>query len=51
MEIDRSLYSPSFKSQPGSQPDDSMKDSDKKSEETSFDKMSSESGHSHTYEG
>ncbi|XP_054579399.1 xin actin-binding repeat-containing protein 2 isoform X2 [Eptesicus fuscus] len=50
VEIERSLYSPTFKSHPGSQPDDSVKDSDKKSEETSFDKMSSESGHSHSYE-
>ncbi|XP_074193490.1 xin actin-binding repeat-containing protein 2 isoform X1 [Rhinolophus sinicus] len=50
VEIERSLCSPTFKSHPGSQSDDSVKDSDKKGEETSFDKMSPESGHSHIFE-
>ncbi|XP_037705857.1 xin actin-binding repeat-containing protein 2 isoform X2 [Choloepus didactylus] len=42
MEIDRSLCSPTFKSHPRSQTNVSVKDSDKKGGETSFDKMSSE---------
>ncbi|XP_059962681.1 xin actin-binding repeat-containing protein 2 isoform X1 [Mesoplodon densirostris] len=50
VEIERNLCSPTFKSQPGSQSDDSVKDSDKKGEETPFDKMSPESGHSHIFE-
>nr|XP_025708589.1 xin actin-binding repeat-containing protein 2-like isoform X2 [Callorhinus ursinus] len=50
VESERSLCSPTFKSHPGSQSDDSMNDSDKKGEETSFDKMSPESGHSHIFE-
>ncbi|XP_037379356.2 xin actin-binding repeat-containing protein 2 [Talpa occidentalis] len=50
VEIERSLYSPTFKSQPESLFDDSAKDSDKKSNEASFDKMSPESGHSHIFE-
>uniref|UniRef100_G1L3A8 Xin actin binding repeat containing 2 n=2 Tax=Ailuropoda melanoleuca TaxID=9646 RepID=G1L3A8_AILME len=50
VEIERSLCSPTFKSHPGSQSDDSVNDSDKKGEETSFDKMSPESGHSHIFE-
>ncbi|XP_059871667.1 xin actin-binding repeat-containing protein 2 isoform X2 [Delphinus delphis] len=50
VEIERNLYSPTFKSQPGSQSDDSVKDSDKKGEETPFEKMSPESGHSHIFE-
>ncbi|XP_027980582.1 xin actin-binding repeat-containing protein 2 isoform X1 [Eumetopias jubatus] len=50
LESERSLRSPTFKSHPGSQSDDSMNDSDKKGEETSFDKMSPESGHSHIFE-
>uniref|UniRef100_A0A452UC82 Xin actin binding repeat containing 2 n=1 Tax=Ursus maritimus TaxID=29073 RepID=A0A452UC82_URSMA len=50
LEIERSLCSPTFKSHPGSQSDDSVNDSDKKGEETSFDKMSPESGHSHIFE-
>ncbi|XP_003266248.1 xin actin-binding repeat-containing protein 2 isoform X3 [Nomascus leucogenys] len=50
VEIERRLCSPGFKSHPGSQPEDSVKDSDKKGEETSFDKMSPESGHSCIFE-
>uniref|UniRef100_A0A667H3P8 Xin actin binding repeat containing 2 n=1 Tax=Lynx canadensis TaxID=61383 RepID=A0A667H3P8_LYNCA len=50
VEIERSLCSPKFKSHPGSQSDDSVNDSDKKGEETSFDKMSPESSHSHILE-
>ncbi|XP_042550142.1 xin actin-binding repeat-containing protein 2 [Dipodomys spectabilis] len=50
VEIERSLCSPTFKSHPGSQSDDSGKDSDKKGKETPFDKMSPESGHSHNFE-
>uniref|UniRef100_A0A2K6UQ84 Xin actin binding repeat containing 2 n=2 Tax=Saimiri boliviensis boliviensis TaxID=39432 RepID=A0A2K6UQ84_SAIBB len=50
VEIERSLCSPAFKSHPGSQLEDSVKDSDKKGEETSFDKMSPESGHSCIFE-
>uniref|UniRef100_A0A8C0TUI3 LIM zinc-binding domain-containing protein n=2 Tax=Canis lupus familiaris TaxID=9615 RepID=A0A8C0TUI3_CANLF len=50
VEIGRSLCSPTFKSHPGSQFDDSVHDSDKKGEETSFDKMSPETGHSHISE-
>lgn len=51
MEIERNLCSPTFKSHPGSQSDDSVKDSDKKDKETPYDKISSESGHSHIVEG
>ncbi|XP_054979419.1 xin actin-binding repeat-containing protein 2 isoform X1 [Sorex araneus] len=40
VEIVRSLCSPTFLSHPGSQFSDSVKDSEKKNEETSFDKMS-----------
>ncbi|XP_055236232.1 xin actin-binding repeat-containing protein 2 isoform X1 [Gorilla gorilla gorilla] len=50
VEIERSLCSPAFKSHPGSQLEDSVKDSDKKSKETSFDKMAPESGHSRIFE-
>ncbi|XP_008592944.1 PREDICTED: xin actin-binding repeat-containing protein 2 isoform X3 [Galeopterus variegatus] len=50
VEIEQNLCSPTFKSYPGSQSDDSVKDSDKKGEETSFDKMLPESGHSHIFE-
>ncbi|XP_006867069.1 PREDICTED: xin actin-binding repeat-containing protein 2-like [Chrysochloris asiatica] len=50
VEIERSLCSPTFKSHPRSQSDDSVKDSDKKGGETSFDKMSSECGHSRIFE-
>lgn len=49
--MERSLCSPTFKSHPGSQSDDSVKDSDKKGKETSFDKMSPERGHRHIFEG
>lgn len=51
MESERSLRSPTFKSHPGTQSDDSVNDSDKKGKETSFDKMSPESGHGHIFEG
>uniref|UniRef100_A0A8D0VMA4 Xin actin binding repeat containing 2 n=3 Tax=Sus scrofa TaxID=9823 RepID=A0A8D0VMA4_PIG len=51
VEMERSLCSPTFKSHPGSQSDDSVKDSDKKGKETSFDKMSPERGHRHIFEG
>uniref|UniRef100_A0A8C9QHM0 Xin actin binding repeat containing 2 n=1 Tax=Spermophilus dauricus TaxID=99837 RepID=A0A8C9QHM0_SPEDA len=50
VEIERSLCSPTFKSHPGSQSDDVVKDSDKKGTETSLDKMSPESGHGHIFE-
>uniref|UniRef100_A0A8C3W503 Xin actin binding repeat containing 2 n=1 Tax=Catagonus wagneri TaxID=51154 RepID=A0A8C3W503_9CETA len=51
VELERRLCSPTFKSHPGSQSDDSMRDSDKKGKETSFDKMSPERGPSHIFEG
>ncbi|XP_006879542.1 PREDICTED: xin actin-binding repeat-containing protein 2-like [Elephantulus edwardii] len=50
VEIERSLCSPTFKSHPWSQSDESVKDSDKKGGETSVDKMPSETGHSHIFE-
>ncbi|XP_039711497.1 xin actin-binding repeat-containing protein 2 isoform X1 [Pteropus medius] len=50
VEIERSLCSPTFKNHFGTQSNDSVKDSDKKDEEISFDKMSPESGHSHIFE-
>uniref|UniRef100_A0A8C6E456 Xin actin binding repeat containing 2 n=1 Tax=Moschus moschiferus TaxID=68415 RepID=A0A8C6E456_MOSMO len=50
VEIERNLCSPTFKSHPGSQSDDAVKDSAKKDKETPFDKISSESGHSHIFE-
>ncbi|XP_012580303.1 PREDICTED: xin actin-binding repeat-containing protein 2 isoform X2 [Condylura cristata] len=50
VENERSLCSPTFKSQPGSLFNDSVKDSDKKSKEAPFDMMSPESGHSHIFE-
>ncbi|XP_075861740.1 xin actin-binding repeat-containing protein 2 isoform X2 [Microcebus murinus] len=50
VEIERNLCSPTFKRHPGSQLEDSVKDSDKKGEEASFDKMSPKSGHSHIFE-
>ncbi|KAI4544131.1 hypothetical protein MG293_004397 [Ovis ammon polii] len=50
VEIERNLCSPAFKSHLGSQSDDSVKDSGKKDKETPFDKISSESSHSHTFE-
>ncbi|XP_072468304.1 xin actin-binding repeat-containing protein 2 isoform X1 [Notamacropus eugenii] len=50
VEIERSLCSPALKSQPSSRPTSPVKDSDKKGGKTSFDKMSSESGHSSNFE-
>ncbi|XP_012506128.1 PREDICTED: xin actin-binding repeat-containing protein 2 [Propithecus coquereli] len=50
VEIERNLCSPTFKSHPGRQLEDSVKDSDKKGEEASFDKMSPKSGHSQIFE-
>uniref|UniRef100_A0A5F9DJ01 Xin actin binding repeat containing 2 n=2 Tax=Oryctolagus cuniculus TaxID=9986 RepID=A0A5F9DJ01_RABIT len=50
VEIERGLCSPTCKSQPGSQLDDFVKNSDKKVDETSVDKTSPESGHSHILE-
>uniref|UniRef100_A0A8C5VDH7 Xin actin binding repeat containing 2 n=1 Tax=Microcebus murinus TaxID=30608 RepID=A0A8C5VDH7_MICMU len=50
VEIERNLCSPTFKRHPESQLEDSVKDSDKKGEEASFDKMSPKSGHSHIFE-
>ncbi|XP_016289174.2 xin actin-binding repeat-containing protein 2 isoform X1 [Monodelphis domestica] len=50
VEAERSLCSPALKSQPSSRPISPVKDPDKKSGKTSFDKMSSESGHSNNFE-
>ncbi|KAM9035156.1 uncharacterized protein ACOB8E_018512 isoform 1-T1 [Sarcophilus harrisii] len=51
VETERSLCSPALKSQPSSRPVSPVKDPDKKGGKTSFDKMSSESGHSNNFEG
>ncbi|XP_036602123.1 xin actin-binding repeat-containing protein 2 isoform X2 [Trichosurus vulpecula] len=50
VETERSLCSPVLKSQPSSRPISPVKDPDKKGGKTSFDKMSSESGHSNNFE-
>ncbi|XP_007945375.2 xin actin-binding repeat-containing protein 2 [Orycteropus afer afer] len=50
LEIERNVCSPTYKRHPRSQSEGSVKDSDKKSGETSFDKMPSESGHSAIFE-
>ncbi|XP_068936010.1 xin actin-binding repeat-containing protein 2 isoform X1 [Petaurus breviceps papuanus] len=50
VETERSLCSPALKSQPSSRPISPVKDPDKKGGKTSFDKMSSESGHSNNFE-
>ncbi|KAM6174909.1 xin actin-binding repeat-containing protein 2 [Erethizon dorsatum] len=50
VEIERSVCSPTFKSHPGNQSEDSVKHSNKKGEKTSLDKTSPESGHSHIFE-
>ncbi|KAH0506819.1 Xin actin-binding repeat-containing protein 2 [Microtus ochrogaster] len=50
VEIGRSLCSPSFRSHPESQEDDSQKDADLRHEETSLHKMSPKNGHSHSTE-
>ncbi|XP_045153937.1 uncharacterized protein LOC123522572 [Echinops telfairi] len=50
-EVERSVRSPTFKSRPRSQSEDSVNPSATKGGEASFDKMSSESGHSQIFEG
>ncbi|KAI5220297.1 Delta And Notch-Like Epidermal Growth Factor-Related Receptor [Manis pentadactyla] len=51
VEIERRLCSPTFRSHPGSQANDSVKDSDKKGMQTSSDKTSPERGHRHIFTG
>ncbi|XP_013374147.1 PREDICTED: uncharacterized protein LOC106149549 [Chinchilla lanigera] len=51
VETERSLCSPVLKSHPRSQSEESVKDSNKKGEKTSLDKMSPESAQSDTFEG
>uniref|UniRef100_A0A8C3RS47 LIM zinc-binding domain-containing protein n=1 Tax=Chelydra serpentina TaxID=8475 RepID=A0A8C3RS47_CHESE len=50
IEIERSLHSPTFKNQPGSNSIISVKDSDAKGGKTIFDKMSSENGQNNSSE-
>uniref|UniRef100_A0A8C3RRH3 LIM zinc-binding domain-containing protein n=1 Tax=Chelydra serpentina TaxID=8475 RepID=A0A8C3RRH3_CHESE len=50
VEIERSLHSPTFKNQPGSNSIISVKDSDAKGGKTIFDKMSSENGQNNSSE-